>query len=92
MKMAQKEIPTFSSWQEEAEFWDTHDAVEVLGEDGWERIPAGTTPVRSVYQTAVGQRAGTVRIPDELLATVGLKKGKRVRMWVENGRLVLEPA
>ena len=89
--MAQKEIPAFSSWQEEAAFWDTHDAVEVLGEDGWELVPAGTTQVRSVYQTAVGKRAGTVRIPDELLATVGLKKGKKVRVWAENGRLVLEP-
>ncbi len=37
------------SQKAEREFWDTHDAVEILGERGWKVSEPGSTYVTSVY-------------------------------------------
>jgi hypothetical protein len=88
--MTKSNIPPFKSLKEEREFWQTHDVFEVLGEEGWEVVEAGTTQVRSFYIARVGKRGAMVRIPKELLERIGAKDGGKVRAWTEGKRLVLE--
>lgn len=63
------------SQKAEREFWDTHDAIEVLGEKGWKVSASGTTSVTSLYVTKVGPRGAVIRVPREWLAHIGAKKG-----------------
>lgn len=50
MTMEHKGAPTFNSLEEEREFWQTHDAFDVLGEEDWELIEEGETEVSSFYK------------------------------------------
>lgn len=88
--MASSKIPKFRSLEEEQEFWQTHDAFEVLGEEGWEEVEAEATSVQSFYIARVGERGALVYIPKALLDQIGLRKGQRIRAWTEGDRLVLE--
>lgn len=88
--MAKRNVPQFKSLKEERAFWQTHDAFEVLGEEGWEVVEAGATQVRSFYIARVGKHGAMVRIPKELLEYLGAKGGRRIRVWREGKRLVLE--
>ncbi|NCO35293.1 MAG: hypothetical protein AUJ92_05175 [Armatimonadetes bacterium CG2_30_59_28] len=91
--MEEREVPRFKSLEEERKFWQSHDAFDVLGEEGWEVIAAGETQVSSVYITRVGKRGALVRIPKELLAQIGAdENGRTIRAWKEGSRLVLEAA
>ncbi len=86
-----KRIPRFRSLAEERQFWETHEAFEVLGDEGWEVAEAGTTTVRSLYTVRVDRYGALVRIPKALLERLSVKKGQRIRVWAEDGhRLVLE--
>jgi hypothetical protein len=51
-----QKLPKFKSIEEEREFWDSHSAFEVLGENGWQVVEAGTTKVRSVYKIKIKKR------------------------------------
>lgn len=81
-------LPAFKSHEEERRFWETHDAFEVLGEDGWE-IAEGTE-VDSVYVSPVGSQGAVVYLPLTLLNRIGIEKGGRVRAWAEGDRLIVE--
>lgn len=83
-----KQIPRFRSLDEERAFWRTHDAFEVLGEEDWEVVEAGTTPVRSFYIVRVDRYGVLVRIPKALLKQWGTKQ--KLQVWTEGHRLVLE--
>lgn len=88
--MANEEIPKFKSLEEERAFWQTHDAFEVLGEEGWESVEGGMTPGQSFYVVRVGKQGALVYIPKALLDRIGIKKGQKIRAWTEGERLVLE--
>ena len=85
-------IPKFTSMKAEREFWDTHDAIEVLGEKGWKVSEPGSTYVTSVYVAKVGTRGAVIRIPGEWLASIGAKKGCKIKARVKGKRLVMELA
>lgn len=85
-------IPKFTSIKAEREFWDTHDAIEVLGETGWKVSEPGSTYVTSVYVAKVGTRGAVIRIPREWLASIGARKGRKIKAQVRGKRLVMELA
>ena len=76
----------------EREFWDTHDAIEVLGETGWKVSEPGSTYVTSLYVTRVGSRGAVIRVPREWLASIGARRSRRIKAHVKGKRLVMEPA
>lgn len=51
-----KRLPKFTSIKAEREFWDSPDALDVLGEQGWKVSEPGATSVRSVYVAKVGAK------------------------------------
>jgi len=68
-------IPKFKSIKEEREFWDSHSAFEILGEDEWRVVEAGTTKVKSIYSVKVrksdvfrmiGSRESTLKMDKKL--------------------------
>lgn len=85
-------IPKFTSLRAQRKFWDTHDAIEVLGEKGWKVSEPGSTYVTSVYVAKVGTRGAVIRIPREWLASIGAKKGRKIKARVKGKRLVMELA
>lgn len=87
-----KRVPRFTSIKVEREFWDTHDAIEILGEKGWKVSEPGSTYVTSVYVAKVGTRGAVIRIPREWLASIGAKKGRKIKARVTGKRLVMELA
>lgn len=87
-----RQIPKFRSVEAEREFWDTHDAIEILGDRGWKVSEPGTTTVTSVYVAKVGTRGAIIRIPREWLATIGARKGRKIKARVSGKRLVMELA
>lgn len=91
--MTQKRhIPRFRSLAQERTFWQTHDAFEVLGEEGWQVVEEGKTRVRALYIVRVGRHGALVRIPRALLEQMEAKEGQKLRVWTEDNRLVLEVA
>jgi hypothetical protein len=86
-----KNLPKFNSWQEEAKFWEIHDVFETLGEEGWEVAEAGSTEVKSVFNTKVDEKGIFIRIPKKFMTKIGTKKGAKVKTWTEGNRLVIEP-
>jgi hypothetical protein len=54
-------MPKFASIRAEREFWDGHDAIEVLGEEGWKVSEAGATKVKSVDVAKVGSRGAVIQ-------------------------------
>jgi len=74
------------------EFWDAHDAIEVLGERGWKVSEPGSTYVTSVYLAKVGTRGAVIRIPRERLVSIGARKGRKIKAPVRGKRLVMELA
>ena len=87
-----KRVPKFTSMKAEREFWDTHDAIEVLGETGWKVSEPGSTYVTSLYVTRVGSRGAVIRVPREWLASIGARKGRRIKARVKGKCLVMEVA
>lgn len=87
-----KRVPRFTSMKAEREFWDTHDVIEVLGEGGWKVSEPGSTYVTSVYVAKVGSRGAVIRIPREWLASIGARKGRKIKAHVRGKRLVMELA
>ena len=87
-----RRIPKFTSTKAEGEFWDTHDAIEVLGERGWKVSEPGSTYVTSFYVAKVDSRGAVIRIPREWLASIGAKKGQKIKAQVKGKRLVMEVA
>ena len=85
-------IPKFTSIKVEREFWDTHDAIEVLAETGWKVSETGSIYVTSVYVAKVGSRGAVIRIPKEWLASIGARKGRRIKARVKGKCLVMELA
>ena len=85
-------IPKFKSIKAERDFWDTNDAIEVLGQKGWKVSEPHTTSVTSVYVTKVGPRGAVTRIPREWLASIGARKGRKIRAQIRENRLVMELA
>ena len=83
-------IPKFTSLKAERDFWDRHDAVEVLGDRGWKLSAPGATSVRSLYVTKVGTRGAVVRVPREWLASIGARKGRKIKAHVKGKSLVME--
>ena len=87
-----RRIPKFNSIKAEREFWDTHDAIEIFGEKGWKISEPGATSVKSVYVAKVGTRGALIRVPREWLASIGAKKGQKIKAQVRGKRLVMELA
>jgi len=85
-------ILKFTSMRAEREFWDTHDAIEVLGEKGWKVSEPGSTYVTSFYVTKVGSRGAVIHVPREWLASIDAKKGRKIKARVTGKRLVMELA
>lgn len=89
--MTKKKLPEFESEQEEIRFWETHDVFEILGEEGWEVVEAGTAEVKSVFITKVDEKGIFIRLPKEFMAKIGALNGKKIKSWTEGSRLVIEP-
>ncbi len=87
-----KRVPKFTSMKAEREFWDTHDVIAVLGERGWKVSEPGSTYVTSVYMAKVGTRGAVIRVPREWLASIGARKGRRIKARVKGKRLAMELA
>ena len=87
-----RQVPKFRSVDAEREFWDTHDAIEILGERAWKVSEPCTTRVSSVYMAKVGPRGAVIRVPKEWLATIGAREGRRIKARVSGKRLVMELA
>jgi hypothetical protein len=85
-------VAKFTCIKAQREFWDSHDAIEIFGTNGWKISKAGTTSVRSLYVTKVGTRGAVVRVPREWLAAIGAKKGRSIKARVSGKRLVMELA
>jgi hypothetical protein len=83
-------IPKFTSLKAERDFWDRHDAVEVLGDRGWKLSAPGATSVRSLYVTKVGTKGAMVHIPRDWLTSIGARKGRKIKAQVRGRRLVME--
>lgn|GEM_PF-1034557 len=77
--MAKEKTPNFRSLEEERTFWETHDAFEVLGEEGWEVVKENTTKVKSVYLVRVSKHGAWVRVPKTWLEQIGAKEGRKIR-------------
>ena len=80
--MSERTIPTFTSVKEEAEFWDTHDITEFLGE---------LEIVSGVYEPVEGEKKTvmTIRIAPSLKEEVekvaqsyDISTSSLVRMWI----------
>jgi hypothetical protein len=85
-------IPKFSSIKAEREFWNTHDAIEILGEKAWKVSEPGATSVKSAYVAKVGTRGAVIHVPREWLVSIGAKKGQKIKAQVRGKRLVMELA
>ena len=85
-----RRIPKFTSLKAHREFWDSHDSVEVLGQKGWKLSEAGATSVRSLYVTKVGTKGAVIRVPRDWLASIGARKGRKIKAEVRGKRLVME--
>jgi hypothetical protein len=83
-------IPKFTSLKAESDFWDRHDAVATLGERGWKLSEAGATSVTSLYITKVGPKGAVIRVPRDWLASIGARKGRKIKAQVRGKRLVME--
>lgn len=88
--MAKAKMPEFHSLEEERAFWETHDAFEVLGEEGWEVVKENTTKVRSVYLVHVGKHGAWVRVPKTWLQRIGAKEGWKIQASVKGNCLVVK--
>jgi hypothetical protein len=80
--------PKLESPGEEREFWDTHSAFDVLGEEGWTLGQLGDARLNSLHVSRVGDRGATVRIPRDWLDLIGADK--RVKAHIEGSRLIIE--
>jgi hypothetical protein len=85
-------MPKFASTKAEREFWDTHDAIESLGEKGWKVSEGGMTRVKSVYLAKVGARGAVIRVPREWLGSIGARRGRKIKAHVKGNRLIMELA
>jgi hypothetical protein len=87
-----RRIPKFASIKAQREFWDTHDAIQILGAEGWKVSERGATRVKSVYVAKVGAKGAVIHIPREWLASIGAKKGHKIKAQVRGKCLVMELA
>jgi len=87
-----RRVSKFTPIKAEQKFWDTRDAIEVLGGKGWKVSEPGTTIVTSLYVARVETRGAVIRIPREWLASIGAKKGRKIKAQVKGKRLVMELA
>jgi hypothetical protein len=79
-------FPKFAPIKAQREFWDSHDAIDILGTNGWKISKAGTTSVRSVYVAKVGTRGAVVHVPREWLEFIGARKGRSIKARVTGKR------
>jgi hypothetical protein len=86
------QLPKTTSIKTQRAFWAGHDAIEVFGERGWRISEPGTTSVKSVYVAKVGAKGAVIRIPREWLASIGARKGRKIKAQVRGNRLVMELA
>ena len=89
-KAKDAELPKFNTIDEEREYWQTHDAFDVLGEEGWEVIEEGATEVRSLYVSRADKAGVRLLIPRDLLESLGIQPGQKVQVSVEDGRLIIQ--
>jgi hypothetical protein len=82
--------PEFETLEAEREFWDAHDAFQVLGEEGWTVGQPGSVRVTSLNVSRVGSRGANVRVPRDWLDLIGADK--RVRARVVGDQLIIEAA
>ena len=87
-----RRIPKFTSLRAVRDFWDTHAAVDILGERDWKLSETGVTSVRSLYVTKVGAKGAVVRVPRDWLASIGAGKGRKIKAHVKGKSLVMELA
>lgn len=87
-----RRMPKFASIKAEREFWDTHDAIQTLGEEGWKVSERGATSVKSVYVAKVGAKGAVIHVPREWLASIGARKGQKIKAQVRGKCLVMELA
>ena len=87
-----KRIPKFTSIKAERDFWASHDAIGVLGTQGWKVSEPGTISVRSVYVAKVGAKGAVIHVPREWLTSIGARKGRRIKAQVRGKLLVMELA
>ena len=87
-----RRAPKFNSIKDEREFWDTHDAIEILGDKAWKVSEPGATSVKSIYVVKVGAKGAVIHVPREWLVSIGAKKGQKIKAQVRGKRLVMELA
>jgi hypothetical protein len=84
-------IPRFHSLRQEREFWQTHDAFDVVNDEDWEVVEAGEVQVESIFVSRLDRRGAILRVPKRALARLGAKPGSRIQASVQSGKLVIEP-
>jgi Protein of unknown function (DUF3680). len=75
--MAKAKLPKFRSLEEERSFWQSHDAFEVLGEEGWEVIEKGTRKRNLSICFVSGSTAHGYESLNLGFKRLGQKKGKK---------------
>ena len=83
VKRAPSKIPEFDSYQEEAEFWDTHSTTEF--EDEWEPVDWEISEVRCRFFLHAEVDLATLRRLQELARAQGLKADELAGRWVQEG-------
>ena len=77
---AQGNVPAFNSIEEEAEFWDTHDLVELFGESGWVELNvSGELAERMTVRIDQADRTALVRHAHKK----GVGPSTLARMWLK---------
>jgi len=76
-RQTKKHIPDFESYEEEAEYWDTHDSTEFE----WEPIEMTVSrPLKVTY--TIRLELQTIEKMREIAANMGIGPTTLARMWI----------
>ena len=76
---AHGDIPSFANIEEEAEFWDTHDFTDFLGNAEPIRLPRNQ---QRVYQLVVALGMNEHRELDDKAKELGISPGTLAHRWI----------
>ena len=83
--------PRFTSLRQERQFWQTHDAFDVVNDEDWDVVEGGEVQVESIYVSRVDKRGAILRVSKRALYRLGAKPGSRIQASIQSGKLVIEP-
>lgn len=91
-RKALKPIPDFKSFEEEANFWDTHDTTEYAWEDLDETIEVGGPLRASVEKRRLERRVALLKVEPKQLRPAqriarrkGITSEALIKIWIDDG-------